>query len=177
MLRRTNEAYYEVTCDAQLCGYISSETKSAPMKLLVRATDIVRALSEAARAGWHHSPTDLEQFCPQCWAARNEGKAAAPFSMLTPEQLELLAFASEECAEVIKASMKILRHGLYSDNKGALSHDNRTHLAFELGQVFAAIELLKDIGLVTSSELEQAKVEKLRTIWRYLHHHRPKEQP
>lgn len=97
---------------------------------------------------------------------------AEHFNKLTPAELELLAHAAEECAEVVYAAMKIMRHGLLSDNNGQLELTNREHLAKELGQVLAAIQLLKDIGMVRDSELEAAKNEKLRTIWVYLHHHK-----
>ena len=79
-------------------------------------------------------------------------------------QKEALDILQEECAEVIVAVSKISRFGL--DNvKPGKPLTNRQHLAEELGDLQAMIELMYELDIVYPSEVRQyaeAKREKLK---------------
>lgn len=67
------------------------------------------------------------------------------FNKLTPAEAERLAMLSEECAEVIQAVSKILRHGYESVNPLAPEKGtNREQLARELIDVFAVLLLMQE---------------------------------
>ena len=79
-------------------------------------------------------------------------------------QKEALDILQEECAEVIVAVSKISRFGLdnYKPNKPLT---NRQHLAEELGDLQAMIELMYELDIVYPGEVKQyaeAKREKLK---------------
>ena len=87
------------------------------------------------------------------------------FNGLTPAEAERLAWLSEECAEVIHAIGKILRHGYESaDPTVEGSPTNRVTLERELGDVHAATELLASTG-----DIRKVKHRDSRTM-RYWHH-------
>jgi NTP pyrophosphatase (non-canonical NTP hydrolase) len=77
---------------------------------------------------------------------------------------EILLIAQEECAEVIQAVSKCFRFGL--DNiKPGKPLTNRQHLAEELGDLQAMIDLCITHGLVNFEEVIRAsenKIEKLK---------------
>ena len=79
---------------------------------------------------------------------------------------EVMDILQEECAEVIQAVSKISRFGL--DNlKPGKSKTNREHLEEELGDLYAMIEILQEMDVVSWNNIEQAAVakrEKLK-IW------------
>ena len=85
---------------------------------------------------------------------------------MNPKQKEALDILQEECAEVIVAISKISRFGL--DNvKPGKPLTNRQHLAEELGDLQAMIELMYELDIVNPSEVTEyakAKREKLK-IW------------
>lgn len=85
---------------------------------------------------------------------------------MTPQNKEILDITQEECAEVIVAISKISRFGL--DNfKPGKPLTNRQHLAEELGDLQAMIDLCIAVGLVNSDEVKGAsdnKISKLK-IW------------
>lgn len=65
------------------------------------------------------------------------------FNQLTEAQAERLTLLAEECAEVVQACCKILRHGYESYNPNEKnSRSNRRHLENELAQVLWAIMAL-----------------------------------
>ena len=69
---------------------------------------------------------------------------------------EILDILQEECAEVIQNVSKCRRFGLdgvYLNGTGT----QRANLVKEIGDVAAMIDLLRDHGLFTDVELEQAK--------------------
>ena len=69
---------------------------------------------------------------------------------------EILDILQEECAEVIQNISKCRRFGLENEYlKG--SGTQRDQLAKEIGDVLAMIELLKEHGVVTQTELDLAK--------------------
>ena len=79
---------------------------------------------------------------------------------------EILLIAQEECAEVIQAVSKCFRFGL--DNiKPGKPLTNRQHLAEELGDLQAMIDLCIQFNLVGSEQVSIAadnKISKLK-IW------------
>ena len=79
----------------------------------------------------------------------------------TKEAMDIL---QEECAEVIQAVSKISRFGL--DNyKPWKPKTNREHLEEELGDLYAMIEILQDMDIVSWTNIEkaaEAKKEKLK---------------
>lgn len=89
--------------------------------------------------------------------------------MITPAQAERLAMLAEECAEVVQAVTKILRHGYESyhpDDPKRVS--NREALGREVVDVLAVAEMLsgnRDI-VITVGDVEMSKARKLR----WMHH-------
>ena len=77
---------------------------------------------------------------------------------------EVMDILQEECAEVIQAVSKISRFGL--DNlKPGKPKTNREHLEEELGDLYAMIEILQELDVVSWANIEQAaeaKREKLK---------------
>jgi NTP pyrophosphatase (non-canonical NTP hydrolase) len=83
---------------------------------------------------------------------------------MNPKQKEALDILQEECAEVIVAVSKISRFGIdnYKPNKPLT---NRQHLAEELGDLQAMIEIMYELDIVYPAEVKQyseAKREKLK---------------
>ena len=80
------------------------------------------------------------------------------------QEKEVMDILQEECAEVIQAVSKISRFGI--DNfKPGKPKTNREHLEEELGDMLAMIDILKEMGVVSSGCLEaakHAKIEKLK---------------
>lgn len=79
---------------------------------------------------------------------------------------EILLILQEECAEVTQAISKCFRFGL--DNvKPGKPKTNRQHLAEELGDLQAMIDLCVITGLISKEEIDTAgdnKIEKLK-VW------------
>ena len=77
---------------------------------------------------------------------------------------EVLLILQEECAEVIQAVSKISRFGL--DNlKPGKPKTNRDHLEEELGDLYAMIEILQELDVLSWTNIEkaaEAKREKLK---------------
>lgn len=97
------------------------------------------------------------------------------FNGLTPEQAELLTLLAEESAEVVQSVTKILRHGLDSCHPSDPARTtNQANLHREVGQVLAAVEMLKNIGILETARLSEAQTEKMVTVRPYLHHHTPR---
>jgi NTP pyrophosphatase (non-canonical NTP hydrolase) len=84
-----------------------------------------------------------------------------PMNAQTKEVMDIL---QEECAEVIQAVSKISRFGL--DNlKPGKPKTNREHLEEELGDLYAMIEILQELDVVSWTNIElaaEAKREKLK---------------
>jgi NTP pyrophosphatase (non-canonical NTP hydrolase) len=93
------------------------------------------------------------------------------FNEISNAEAEAIALCAEECGEAVQAAMKILRHGLECYDPGAThTRNNRQDLERELGQVLAAIEVLKANGIVFADGLAEAKKDKLAHVGNYLHH-------
>jgi NTP pyrophosphatase (non-canonical NTP hydrolase) len=77
---------------------------------------------------------------------------------------EVMNILSEECAEVIQAISKCHRFGI--DNlKPGKPKTNREHLEEELGDLYAMIEILQEMDVISWNKIEQAaeaKREKLK---------------
>jgi len=78
---------------------------------------------------------------------------------------EVMDILQEECAEVIQAVSKIRRFGI--DNvKPGKPKTNREHLEEELGDLYAMIDILQELDIVSWANIEkaaEAKREKLKT--------------
>lgn len=84
---------------------------------------------------------------------------------------ERLEFLAEECAEVIKECMKILRHGWTAIDPTVSPprfYDNRSRLTKELGDVCVAVELLTRDD-IDSKEIEALAEIKMKEVKRYMH--------
>jgi len=85
---------------------------------------------------------------------------------MNAKENEILLITQEECAEVTQAISKCYRFGL--DNfKPGKPKTNRQHLAEELGDLQAMIDLCVVSGLISKEELDVAsdnKIAKLR-VW------------
>jgi NTP pyrophosphatase (non-canonical NTP hydrolase) len=76
---------------------------------------------------------------------------------------EVMDILQEECAEVIQAVSKINRFGI--DNlKPGKPKTNREHLEEELGDMLAMIDILIVKGIVSSNNLEIAKLAKIEKL-------------
>ena len=76
---------------------------------------------------------------------------------------EVMNILQEECAEVIQAVSKINRFGI--DNlKPGKPKTNREHLEEELGDMLAMIDILIVKGIVSSDNLEIAKLAKIEKL-------------
>lgn len=97
--------------------------------------------------------------------------AAHHFNGLTPAEAERLAFLAEECAEVVIAAMKILRHGYESYNPDVDGHvGNRAELTLEMGDVRAAMLLMVRAGDVKKQDIHERAEEKLESVKEWMHH-------
>lgn len=94
---------------------------------------------------------------------------------LTDAETERLALLMEECAEVIQACAKVLRHGYESHNplSASVSPSNREALEAEIGHVSHAAERMALAGDVNFLAIEGAKKIKVERIRRWLHHQDP----
>jgi len=89
----------------------------------------------------------------------------------TPAERELLALLAEECGEVVQIVGKCLRHGILSWNPNVGERpNNQDLLEKELGDLFAAVELLENYGVVAPHMIAKAKASKLERVGEYLHH-------
>jgi len=78
---------------------------------------------------------------------------------------EVMDILQEECAEVIQAVSKIRRFGI-DNHKPGKPKTNREHLEEELGDLYAMIDILQELDIVSWSGIEkaaEAKREKLKT--------------
>lgn len=78
---------------------------------------------------------------------------------------EVMDILQEECAEVIQAVSKIRRFGLDNAKPGK-PKTNREHLEEELGDLYAMIDILQELDIVSWTNIEkaaEAKREKLKT--------------
>jgi len=91
------------------------------------------------------------------------------FNKLSPALLERLALLSEECAEVCMIVGKIIRHGYNSYNPDT-NECNANLIEQEIGDLFAAIELLEKSDEISMKRIMIHKEGKLERVKQYLHH-------
>jgi hypothetical protein len=91
------------------------------------------------------------------------------FNRLTPAAAEALALLAEECGEAIQVIGKILRHGLYSTHPDG-GPDNRSLLEGEIGDLMAALDILRRLDIVRQTRVDIAAAGKLQRVGKYLHH-------
>jgi len=85
---------------------------------------------------------------------------------LNKDQAAILQILQEECAEVIQATSKVFRFGLFDTHPDTPSKTNTRHLEEELGDVLAMIELLDSHKVISYNNIiqfKQRKFDKLRT--------------
>ena len=93
------------------------------------------------------------------------------FNGLTPAEAERLALLLEELGETSQVIGKILRHGYESYSPlDPKRETNRQMLVRELGDVLAAVQLMRSACDVTKLGLDRAKEDKLTRVGKYLHH-------
>lgn len=95
---------------------------------------------------------------------------AGHFNQLSAAEAERLAMLSEECAEVIHAISKILRHGYESVNPTLADTTNREDLERECGDILARMELLFTAYDIRIAIVKQYKIIKLKKRPTYFHH-------
>jgi NTP pyrophosphatase (non-canonical NTP hydrolase) len=102
------------------------------------------------------------------------------FNQLTPAEDERLAKLAEECAEVIQAIMKVMRHGYRRHNPDALgmfvNETNREGLQREIADVMIAIARMTHAEDVNGDTIEDITANELRHSGRYMHHQGPEQQ-
>lgn len=76
---------------------------------------------------------------------------------------EIFRISQEEMAEVIVAISKVVRFGIDNAKPGTV-YTNRMHLAEEIGDVMAMIDLMKDFGVVSEASINLAKAAKLEKL-------------
>ncbi len=96
---------------------------------------------------------------------------AGHFNQLRPAEVERLALLAEECGEVIQIVGKILRHGYESHNPyDADAGTNRQMLEKEIGDLSAAIDLMRWERDIRDNAIHDAASLKLKCVGRWLHH-------
>lgn len=79
------------------------------------------------------------------------------------QEREVMNILSEECAEVVQAISKCHRFGI--DNyKPGKPKTNREHLEEEIGDLLAMVDILLEMGVVNSANLDQAKLAKIEKL-------------
>ena len=84
---------------------------------------------------------------------------------LNKDQAAILQILQEECAEVIQATSKVFRFGLFDTHPNTPSKTNTNHLEEELGDMLAMIDILQSMDIVSYTNIEraqEAKIEKLK---------------
>lgn len=90
---------------------------------------------------------------------------------MEPNEHEAIVLMAEECAEVVQAITKTLRHGFSSWNPFDPDRvPNRCLIAKEIGDVLAALDILVQEGVVAREEVELSRKDKLAKVGKYLHH-------
>lgn len=91
------------------------------------------------------------------------------FSELSHAEAERLACLSEELGEVQQIIGKILRHGYESTHPDS-EVTNRESLEFEIGHVFAIVDMLVANKDICKHNIFNNSLKKLQNIEKYLHY-------
>jgi len=89
-------------------------------------------------------------------------------------RLERLYLLLEELGECQQAIGKVLRHG-YDEYHPDRPTNNRQDLERELGDVLCAIGLLCNSGDLDAQKIDDARIAKSVSMYRYLHYNKRKE--
>jgi NTP pyrophosphatase (non-canonical NTP hydrolase) len=82
---------------------------------------------------------------------------------MNSKEKEVMDILQEECAEVIQAVSKVSRFGI--DNyKPGKPLTNREHLEEELGDLLAMVDIMKEMNIISWSNLEVAKLAKIEKL-------------
>lgn len=92
------------------------------------------------------------------------------FNNLSEEQAESLALLAEECAEVIVAIQKIMRHGLESCHPNTPSFTNRNALENEIGDVLASIRMARNNVGLDDATINRSQRAKHLNVEAWVHH-------
>jgi NTP pyrophosphatase (non-canonical NTP hydrolase) len=79
---------------------------------------------------------------------------------MNDKEREVLLITSEECSEVTQAISKCFRFGM-DQLKPGKPKTNREHLAEELGDLQAMIQLCVDLGIVNQEDIDVAAINKI----------------
>ena len=91
----------------------------------------------------------------------------SPVPRLTPHESEILHVLVEECAEVQKRALKILRFGVTERQPGQ-PHSNAYRLGLEVGDLFEMIDRAGRLGLIDEEAVEIGREMKKRQLARFL---------
>lgn len=83
--------------------------------------------------------------------------------MISNKEHEIMSILQEESAEIIQAVSKIFRFG-YNSKHPDKDQTNREHLAEEIGDILAMIELLIKNEIVDWQAVESAKNKKFKKL-------------
>ena len=95
---------------------------------------------------------------------------------LTPAEIERLAKLAEECGEITQMVGKILIHG-YENTHPRFPElgTNRARLEEEIGNLNAIVCIMEQNRDMQGYKIRESEVNKLKTIWKYLHENIEKE--
>lgn len=79
--------------------------------------------------------------------------------MIKDKDREIMSILQEECAECIQAVSKVFRFG-FDNHHPDRSETNREHLAEEIGDLQAMIDLLISSGIVDADSVKSASIGK-----------------
>jgi NTP pyrophosphatase (non-canonical NTP hydrolase) len=86
--------------------------------------------------------------------------------MIDKKEHEIMSILQEESAEVIQAVSKIFRFG-YDSTHPETSQNNREHLAEEVGDLIAMIQLLIENEIIDWRDVEIAKDRKFEKLQKW----------
>lgn len=92
------------------------------------------------------------------------------YNELSDAQEESLVLLAEECGEVVQCIGKILRHGLTSRHPTKGGIDNREWLTKELGDVLAAIKIMRKDCAISNGDIIHEQGRKLDNVGQWLHY-------
>jgi len=82
---------------------------------------------------------------------------------MNDKEREVLLITSEECSEVTQAISKCFRFGM-DQLKPGKPKTNREHLAEELGDLQAMIQLCVDLDIVNQEDIDAAAINKIQKL-------------
>lgn len=99
----------------------------------------------------------------------NAWKNKMNYNQLTNAETERLSLLMEECAEVIQAASKILRHGWRTEHNG-ITYDNLHQLEVELGDVGAILHMMYRADDINVDRVVHNENLKRPILAKWLHH-------